>query len=223
MASRKVTEPSARVIVDNSADNRPDQRVHDDDAALDEFEQLAADTILDDDDGDEPGAKDEVSELLVEKKLPRFANFQSNPVTFELWGAADRQGMDDMVYVTTKSFAPHFEDDVDLQRVRFYETVTTDGVIRLIYCFVPEKIGRKPNTAQTSKLAALEASKTQWTTMRWRKKLMQYTYRPSRKDYGAPKFSGLTPPQFVAKLKEQGLLVVSKDHPYYKKATDTEE
>jgi hypothetical protein len=60
----------------------------DDEAVLDEYERLAADTILDDDDGDDPGAKDEIAAPLVEKNLPKFANFMSSPVTFALWGAS---------------------------------------------------------------------------------------------------------------------------------------
>ena len=184
---------------------------------------MAADTILDDDDDDETGAGDEQSEVLVVKKLPRFSRFRANPETFDLWGTVDQQGMDDLLYVTTKSFAPHFEDDVELKRVRFFETVTTDGVVRLVYCFVPEKKGRKPNLWQTSKLAALVLAQSQWTTMRSRTKLQQYTFRPSRKNYGEPKFSGLTPAQYIVKLKEQGLLVDSKDHPFFIEATDSEE
>src|SRR5215813_3049803 len=81
-----------------------------DEAVLDEFERLAADTILDDDDGDEPGAKEEISRPLVAKNLPKFANFRSNEVTFDMWGTTDREGMDDLVFVTTKKFAPNFED-----------------------------------------------------------------------------------------------------------------
>jgi hypothetical protein len=194
-----------------------------DKVALDEFEQLAADTILDDDEGDEPGTKDEITTPLVVKNLPRFANFRANKVTFDLWGATDRQGMDDLLYVTTKSFAPNFEDDLDLRRVRFFETVTSDSVVRLVYCFVPEKTGRKANTWTASKLSALEQSQSVWTTMRSRKKLEQYTYRQATKDYGEPKFSGLTPAQHVANLKKLGLLVDTRDHPFYRKATDTEE
>jgi hypothetical protein len=77
----------------------------------------------------------------------------------------------------------------------------------------------------TSKLAALEHSQKQWTTMRSRKKLQQYTYRPSRKqkEYGEPRFSGRTPAQWVAELRKQGMMVEDKNHPYYKKATDSEE
>jgi hypothetical protein len=189
----------------------------DDKAALDEFERLADACILDDDD-DEPGIEDEIQTLPVEKNLPKFAIFRSNPETvFEMWGANDRQGMDEMIFVTTKQFAPHFEDDVDLRRVRFFETVTTDGVPRLVYCFVPEKGTRKPNLWLTSRLAAMEMSLTQWTTMRSRKLLGQFTYRPAKKDYGEPKFSGLTKGQLVDQLRRLGLLVDSKDHPYYKR------
>jgi hypothetical protein len=215
--STTVTPIPIRSAASPSAADAADRQV------ADEFEELAADTILDDDDGDEPGAKDEISEIEVRKNLPRFSNFRTNPTTFDLWGITDRQGMDDMIFVTTKSFAPNFEDDADLQRVRFYETVTTDNVVRLVYCFVPEKSGRKPLASQTSKISALELGMTTWATMRWRKKLMQYTYRPARKDYGPPKFSGFTPQQFALKLKEQGLLVINKDHPFFKKATDSEE
>jgi hypothetical protein len=74
-----------------------------DKAVLDELEKLAADCILEEDDGDEPGAKDEIQTYPVEKNLPRFANFRSNPATvLEFWGTTDRQGMDDLLYVTTK-------------------------------------------------------------------------------------------------------------------------
>jgi len=63
----------------------------DDRAVLDEFEQLAADTILDDDDGDDPGANEEITTPLVFKKLPKFCNFRANPETFDLWGTTDDQ------------------------------------------------------------------------------------------------------------------------------------
>jgi hypothetical protein len=224
MANRKIeTKPSLSIINTEEVSAQPGEAVPlTDGAILDEFEQLAADTILDDDDGDEPGAKEEITTPLVVKNLPKFANFRSNPVTFDLWGTTDEQGMDDVVVVTTKKFAPNFEDDVDLCRVRFFETATFDGVIRLVYCFIPEKTGRA-NTWLTSKLAALEMSKTQWTTMRSRKKLKQYTYRPAAKDYGKPTFSGRSPGQWIAELRKLGMLVDSKDHPFFKKATDTEE
>jgi hypothetical protein len=206
-------KPAALAAIDNTTAQR----------AMDDFEALAADTILADDDGDEPTDSDEVSELLIEKSLPQFAKYRTNPVSFDLWGVSYRKGMDQDLFVTTKSFAPEFEEDVDLRRVRFFETVAEDGVIRLVYCFVPEKTGRRPLPSQTSKLAALKAGEKNWMTMRWRKKLLQWTFRPSRKDYGEPKFSGLTPVQFVAKLRDQGLLVDNKDHPFFKMATDSED
>ncbi len=156
------------------------------------------------------------------KKLPRFAVFRAHQKTFDLWGTSDQQGMDDLLYVTTKSFAPHFEEDVELRRIRFFETVTTDGVVRLVWCPVPEQGRRQSGDWLTSKLAALEHAQSQWTTMRSRKKLMQYTYRRSTKEYGEPKFSGRTPQQWVNELKKLGILVVSKDHEFYRKATDSE-
>jgi hypothetical protein len=193
-------------------------------AELDAFEQEADNYILADDDGDEPGASDEIKTVEVVKQLPKFVNFRSNPATtFEMWGTTDRQGMDDLVFVCSKSFAPNFEDDVDLRRVRFYETATTDGVVRLVYCFVAEKDARKPNLWLSSKEAALELAKTCWTTMRSRKKLQQYTYRPARKDYGEPKFTGLTRRELVDQLRKQGLVVEDKNHPFYKRATDSDE
>jgi hypothetical protein len=216
MAIRKSDPARPSLAVDNSPP-RGDEEV------LDEYERLAKDTILDDLDGQEPGADEEITTPIVAKSLPRFSNFRSNPATFELWGTTDRQGMDELVFVTTKSFAPNFEDDVELRRVRFYETVTPDGIVRLVYSFVPENGERSPNTWTTSKIAALDMSKTRWMTMRSRKKLQQYTYRPARKDYDEPRFSGRTPGQWIAELKKAGLLVDSKDHPFYRKASDTEE
>jgi hypothetical protein len=201
------------------------QRINPEDRkTLDAAEELADDAILDDDEGDAPGDKDEINQALVVKKLPRFSVFRASPETFDLWGTSDRQGMDDLLFVTTKSFAPQFEDDVDLRRVRFFETVTNDSVVRLCWCFVPEKGGRQPNSWNTSKLAALEHAQERWTTMRSRMKLGQYTYRASakQKEYGDPKFSGRTRQQWVMELKKQGILVDSKEHPFYKKATDSE-
>jgi hypothetical protein len=193
-------------------------------AVLDEAEELANDALLDEDDGDDPGAKDEVSQSLVVKKLPAFVSFMASPTTFELFGTVLALGMDELLYCTTKSFAPNFEEDVELRRFRFYETVTPDGVVRLVWCPLPGKDEKKPNSWITSKIDALEHAKTMWTTMRSRKKLQQWTYRPSRKqkEHGKPKFSGRTPAQWILELKKQGMLVVSKDHEFYKKATDSE-
>jgi hypothetical protein len=191
---------------------------------LDAAEQLAADTILDDDEGDAPGDKDEVQRALVVKKPPRFSHFRASPVTFDLWGTSDRQGMDERIILTTKTFAPQFEDDVELRRVRFFETVTSDGVVYLVWCVVPEKGGREPNSWQVSKLAALEHAQKQWTTMRSRTKLAQYTFRASSNQakHGEPKFSGRTREEWVMELKKLGLLVDNKDHEFYRRATDSE-
>jgi hypothetical protein len=191
---------------------------------LDAAEALASDAILDDDEGDAPGDKDEIAQALVTKKPPRFAIFRASLQTFDLWGTTDRRGMDDLIVVTTKTFAPWFEDDVELRRIRFFEIVTTDGVVFLVWCAVPEKSGRQPNLWQTSKLAALEHAQKQWTTMRSRTKLQQYTYRASRKqmEYGEPRFSGRTREEWVLELKKQGLLVDSKDHEFFRRATDSE-
>jgi hypothetical protein len=194
----------------------------DDKTALDQYEQqLAADCILSDDDGDEPGAKDEVTRALVAKNVPKFGNYRSKPIG-DFWGIGDQDGMDELIRVMPKDFAPKFDEDVDLRRVRLFETVTQDGVVRLVWAFVPEKGGRETNTWISSKLAALEHAQTRWTTMRSRKKLMQWAFRPSRLDYGEPKFSGRTPGQWLVELKKLGLLVDSEEHPYYKKATDSE-
>jgi hypothetical protein len=190
-------------------------------AALDKAEELANDALLDDDEGDEPGASDEITRSLVVKKLPRFANFRASPVTFDLWGTIDQQGMDERVIVTTRSFAPAFEEDVELRRFRFFETVTSDGVVRLVWCPVPDK-GGKANSWITSKLAALEHGQKEWTTMRSRPKLDQWTFRASSKDYGTPKFSGRTKAQWIAELDKLGLLVTNRKHEFFRKATDSE-
>jgi hypothetical protein len=190
---------------------------------LDEAERLADDAILDDDEGDAPGDKDEILRPLVVKKLSRFAIFRASPQTFDLWGTSDKEGMEELLFVTTKSFAPEFEEDVELRRVRFFETVTEDGVVRLVWCMVPEKSGRQPNSWQTSKLAALEHAQTRWTTMRSRTKLGQYTFRPAAKqDRGKPVFTGRSPQEWVVELKKLGMLVDDKTHPFYRKATDSE-
>jgi hypothetical protein len=129
----------------------------DDKTALDQYEQqLVADCLLNDDDGDEPGQKDEITQPLVVKNLPKYSNFQAKLIC-DLWGVVDREGMDELIRVMPKSFAPKFEEDVDLRRVRFFESVTQDGVIRLVWCFVPEKGGRETNTWISSKLACAGA------------------------------------------------------------------
>ena len=67
----------------NTAQPRVSPEEH---AALDEYEKLANDALLDDDEGDAPGDKDEIVRPLIAKKLPRFAVFRASPVTFDLWG-----------------------------------------------------------------------------------------------------------------------------------------
>src|SRR5205807_2661247 len=57
-----------------------------DEAVLDEFERLERENILDDDDGDEPGTREEAALILVVNKMPRFARFRVNPDTiFDMW------------------------------------------------------------------------------------------------------------------------------------------
>jgi hypothetical protein len=88
---------------------------------------------------------------------------------------------------------------------------------------VPEKSGRSANQWTVTKLDAFKHAQQHWTTMRSRVKLEQYTYRPAAKqDRGPVKFSGRTTQQWVAELKKLGILVDSEDHPFYKKATDSE-
>jgi hypothetical protein len=185
-------------------------------ATLDEAERLAADCILDSDDGNEPGENDEIKITPIQKNLPKYAVFMSKPIC-DLWATALQQGMKDLIFTTTKTFAPRFEDDVDLRRCRFYETVThPDNVLRVIWAFLPEASERSSNLWTETKYQAMEFAKTQWTTMRSRTKLQQYTYR------GEPRFSNLTPQQYLMKFKEQGVLVVGEDHHFFKTATDTE-
>jgi hypothetical protein len=224
--TRKSPQPALKVVDEAATDPATAAEPLDmaaDEAKLDEAERLAAAAILTDDDGDEPGQKDEETLPLVEKLPPRFSSFRARKL-FDLWGTTYREGKDDVVYFTTKDFAVNFEEDVELRRVRVYETVTPDGVCRLIHVFLPEANGRGGGLLwNVSKLAALEHATTCWTTMRSRTKLGQYTFRPSAKDHGAPKFSALTLPQHILNLKKLGRLVDSKDHPFYRLATDTEE
>src|SRR5262249_4008434 len=114
------------------------------------------------------------------------------------------------------------EEEVDggLRTVRFFQTVTEDGVERLIWCFVPDEDG-SPNTWLTSKLAAMEAAMTQWVTMRTNKKRAQYMWRPAKKDWGEPEWSGKTRGELIDQgLRQPGLLVEDTSHPFYRKAAD---
>jgi ferredoxin-like protein FixX len=48
---------------------------------------------------------------------------------------------------------------------------TADGVVRLVYNFLPEKDAKAPNTWLASKAAAMELAQTVWVTMRVAKAL----------------------------------------------------
>src|SRR4051794_37993764 len=102
----------------------------DDAAALDEFEALERATTIDADEDDELGGKDEIAVIPVVSKLPKFSRFRVNPNTvFDMWGTTDEVGMDRTVIVVTREFAPELEEEVELRKLRFYETVTADGVV----------------------------------------------------------------------------------------------
>ena len=190
---RKPLASSTVKLSDSNSDYAPKAKPNgslSDEAVLDEFERLERDNILDDDEGDEPGAKEE-SQIPVVAKLPRFARFRVNPDTvFDMWATTDESGMDRTIIAVTKEFAPMLEEEEDLRRVRFYETVTSDDVVRLVYSFVPNKDEKNPNSWLVSKQRAMEQGFTAWTTMRSRKKLQQYVFRKAAKDYGEPQFSG---------------------------------
>ena len=196
-----------------------------DEAVLDDFVALERATTLDGDEDDEPGAKEEISAIPVVSKLPKFSRFRVNPDTiFDMWATTDEAGMDRTVIVVTKDFAPELEEVTDLRKVRFYETVTADDVVRLVYNFLPEKDAKTPNTWLTSKAAAMELAMTAWVTMRSVKKLAQYTFRRATKDYGPPRFSGLTKGELIHRaLSKPGLLVEDASHPFYRKAADLDD
>lgn len=202
---------------------QPDRQA--DEAILDAYARLEAETTLDADDGDEPGVgKEEIAVIEVVDKLPRFAKFRANPETvFDMWATIDEHGLNRRIIAVTKAFAPLFEEELTLRRCRFYETVTTDGVIRLFYCFIPET-DRTPNTWIASKAAALEAALTEWTTMRIPENLNQYTHRKTKRDHGEPKFSGMSKGELIQRaLRKPGLLVEDDSHPFYRKAADLDD
>jgi hypothetical protein len=194
-------------------------------AVLDDFEALERATTLDGDEADEPGAKEEIGVIPVVSKLPKFVRFRVNPdTTFDMWATTDEAGMDRTVIVVTKEFAPVLEEEIELRKVRFYETVTADGVVRLVYNFLPDKDEKNPNTWLVSKAASMELAMTGWVTMRSVKKLAQYTFRRASKDYGPPQFSGMTKGELIAHaLRKPGLLVEDANHPFYRKAADLDD
>ena len=216
---------SGKVLPLSSLPNGADDIRHADEAVLDEFEALERATTLDGDEDDEPGAKEEIAVIPVVAKLPKFARFRVNPDTFfDMWATTDEAGMDRTVITVTKEFAPTLEEEAELRKVRFYETVTADGVVRLVYNFLPDKNEKNPNTWLTSKAAAMELAMTAWVTMRSVKKLAQYTYRRANKDYGPPQFSGMTKGELIHHaLRKAGLLVEDETHPFYRKAADLDD
>jgi hypothetical protein len=212
------------VTLPNGADDEaPDPQT--DAATLDDFAALELATTIDDDEGDEPGARDEAAVIEVVDKMPKYTRFRVNPATvFEMWGCTDEAGMDRTVIVVTKEFAPVLEEEVKLRRIRFFETCTADGVVRLVYCFLPDRDAKNPSSWLVSRVAAMELAQTTWATMRSVKKLNQFTFRAARKDYGPPQFSGMTKGELIDRaLRKRGLLVTDKDHPFYRKAADLDE
>jgi hypothetical protein len=188
---------------------------------LDEFEKLARDNILEEDE-DETSRDDEKGVIAVVSKIPKFVGFRVNPATvFDLFGLTDAAGMDKAVLVVTRDFAPVLEEYEDLRRVRFYETVSFDGVPRIVYNFMPDRDARTPNLWLASKQEAMEAAATRWVTMRSRRKLGKFAHQVCRRDYGTPKFTGWTIGEIIQyALRNQGLLIENEVHPFYRKAAD---
>src|SRR3954470_19678869 len=164
----------------------------DDQRLLDEFERLERDNILDDDDVELAG-KEETTVIPVVAKMPKFTPFRVNPnTTFDMWGTTDESGLEKIVVPVSKEFAPVLEEEVELRKVRFYETVTPDGMVRLVYCFLPDKDEKVPNTWLASKQACFEKATTCWVTMRSKRQAQQYVFRASSRDLGTPQFSGMS-------------------------------
>jgi hypothetical protein len=189
-------------------------------AALDEFAHLERE-ILDDDDGDEPAGQEEAGIIPVATKLPKFVPFRVNPATwFDLWATTDTSGSDKTILAVSREFAPQLEEeDEGLRRCRFYESVTEDGVVRLIASYLPDADSLKPNTWLASKKAGLELAMTCWVTMRTRRREERYAFRRVTHDLGEPHFSGYSRGQLIEfALRRPGLFVEDASHRYYKKA-----
>jgi hypothetical protein len=215
---RRGTKPNGRAAPDAAL-----LRVRDNEI-LDEYEKLERENILDEE--TEPEDADEPSIIEVVDRAPKWTGFRVNPATvFDMWGIVNQEGMDKTVIVVTKEFAPELEaEEVELRRVRFYETVTTDGIVRLVYVMVPDKSAQKPNTWLVSKRDALEHGKTAWTTMASRKKLGKFTYKKCRKDHGEPRFSGYSIGQLIQYgLRKPGLLVEDDTHSFYRKVAELDD
>src|SRR5215469_12254110 len=136
MATRKATAPEEQPVpppvvappngLDAEEAVSATQTAQSDAEKLDEFERLARDTILEDE--EEVQGKDEKSAIDVTDKMPKYTPFRANPdATFDLWGLQDESGLRKTVLAVTKEFAPTMEEEAELRRVRFYETVTEDG------------------------------------------------------------------------------------------------
>jgi hypothetical protein len=223
-AARETLVQDSDTPCDPTHEAKPDNPASDEEL-LNDFEALERATTLDSDEDDEPGAREEVPVIPVVKKLPKFARFRVNADTvFDLWGTVDEAGMDSRVIGVTKEFAPVMEEEVELRKVRFYETVTADGVVRLVYNFLPDRNEKNPNSWLVSKAAAMELAMTAWVTMRSVQKLAQYTYRRAAKDYGTPRFSGMSRGELIHHaLRKPGLLVEDETHPFYRKAADLDD
>jgi hypothetical protein len=198
-----------------------------DKAVLDEFERLERDNILEDDE-DEVVDEDEPGIIEVAAKPPKYTPFRVNPETkFDLLGVvhSNKNGMEKTIIAVTKDFAPQIEAyDVELRRVRFYEVVTPDGVVRLIYGFVPERGIRTPNAWLVSKRDAMEFAESNWTIMSSLQKQGKVGYRKSRRDLGEPKFSGYSRGQLIHYgLRKSGLLAEDETHPFYRKIAELDD
>ena len=140
-----------------------------------------------------------------------------------MWGTTDENGMEKVVVPVSKEFAPVLEEEVELRRVRFYETATPDGVVRLAYCFMPDKDEKTPNTWLASKQACFEKAKSCWVSMRSNRQVQQYVFRANTRDLGSPQFSGMGRGELIdSALRKPGLLAEDDSHPFYRKAADLE-
>jgi len=195
-------------------------------AALDEYERLERDNILDDEDVDPDSDTDEPGVIEIVDKPPKWTPFRVNRATvFDLWGVTNQVGMDKTIVAVTKEFAPEIEAlDIDLRRVRFWEVATPDGVVRLIYGYLPEKGARSPNPWLISKREAMEHACGHWTILSSRKRLGKYAFRKSKKPLPAPQFSGYTRGGLIEfGLRKNGLLVEDNTHPFYRKVAELDD
>ena len=77
-----------------------------DKAVLDNYEALERSVILDDEDEDELGGKDEIAAIPIVKKMPKFTRFRVNPETvFDMLATTDEAGMESTIIAVSKEFA----------------------------------------------------------------------------------------------------------------------